>query len=365
MTKKSLLKHATDLVRTSHGGSYWRVLGDSHGPNGAILGAIMDIFAAGGRKEMADLPRSREVIARAGLSLRPGSIGMISNLSAQFAPPDPERPPRSVFTTIPLPGLYEPPKESDGRFRVGTLPTPLEPNVPHRPGKFVVTPSAVPSRSQPIPGTVEKRVIGGGRRQPTEYMPTQGYNDYTLGGLMTFPDDPDNFWQNEILTPQSSNVYSFAYDKKRGILYVTYRAPGEAVDVRHGTNICDGREYSYGARANVRGPMYAYGSAARPIPETLFDEMQGAVSVGKFVWDRLRVCGSVWQHQYPYALVSPSMGNQLYVPRRATQLGFRVRAVPMVGKGRRSVEWSTLAEKPYASTDPEKWSSAKSGWWQR
>lgn len=362
MSKRDLLQQATELIRKGHDGSYWAELGRKHGPTGAILGALIDIFAAGGRKELGDIGKSRQQIAKAGLRLTPNGVLKVPNLPTTYVPPPPYKPP-SVWSTIPLPKTYEPRVPADGRFRVGTIPQPLEPQVPHQPGRVIITPSAPPNRSAAAPGTVEKRVIGGTRQKPVEYVPDTAYNDYTLGGLMTFPDDEDNFWDSEILTPESSNVYSFAYDKRRGILYVTFRAPGEAISMVRGTNTCTGEEYSYGVRPNERGPMYAYGSAARPIPETLYNEMVSATSKGRFVWDRLRVCGSVWQHQYPYALVSPSMAGEMYVPRKATKLGFRVRAVPTVGKGRRSVVWSTLQEQPYAGTDPAAWRGAKSGWW--
>ena len=147
-----------------------------------------------------------------------------------------------------------------------------------------------------------------------------------------------------IETPESSNVWGYQYDTAAKILYVSYKAPGKSVSYRENqVNLCTGKTYKMGERPHIQGPVYAYGSAARPVPESVFREMQSASSKGQFVWDRLRICGSIWRHQYPYTLVSPSLaGNRLYVPRKASRNGFRVRTVPTIGFGRRPAYRSTL-----------------------
>jgi len=155
---------------------------------------------------------------------------------------------------------------------------------------------------------------------------------------------PNDVLSNMIETPASSNVFAFGYDSVNKILYVQFKAPGEVTHYKDATNACTGEKYRVGHRPHAPGPIYAYGSKARPVPEKVFEQMLTASSKGSFVWQNLRVCGSSHEHQYPHTLVSPSMaGGNMYVPRKATSRGFRVRTVPTVGKGRRPAERSTLA----------------------
>lgn len=107
------------------------------------------------------------------------------------------------------------------------------------------------------------------------------------------------------LTPGSSNVYGFAYDTVANLLYVTYQNE-------------DG----------TPGPMYSYGSLGKPVPVSLYNAMLTAQSTGRFVWDNLRVRGTVWGHQFPYTLVGT--GTTEYVPRKATRRGFRTRTISAV-----------------------------------
>lgn len=149
---------------------------------------------------------------------------------------------------------------------------------------------------------------------------------------------------NMIETPESSNIFAFGYDHHEHILYVQYKADGPITHRTGQINQCN-REMAYmmGHRAHTPGPVYAYGSKARPIPEQMFDSMKSASSKGEWVWQNLRVCGSQWQHQYPYILVTPSMANgKIYIPRKATRHGFRVRTVPTVGFGKRGFSRSNL-----------------------
>jgi hypothetical protein len=153
----------------------------------------------------------------------------------------------------------------------------------------------------------------------------------------------------EILTPQSSNVFSFAYDAQTSTLYVTYKAPKinpEAVHTgrgRGGAQLVGRLGRTVIGKTNDRGPMYAYFD----VPARVYKRMILAHSKGKFVWDELRVRGTVWGHVYRYRLmqgsVTPGVGG-VYIPRRATQRGFRTRASANVGTGRRGFSESTLAE---------------------
>ena len=174
-------------------------------------------------------------------------------------------------------------------------------------------------------------------------------------------DEGEMVWHQ---TPESSNVYAFAYDKTEHILYVQYKANGEPNGKRRGTNSCTGEEYTYGVRPHAPGTIYSYGSRAKPVPEAIYSAMKSSASKGKFVWQNLRVCGSHWRHQYPYQVASvpmPRDRSQPYVPRKAigpqhvtitdddnneydTTMTdrFRVRTVPVVGVGRRQAYPSTI-----------------------
>ena len=165
-------------------------------------------------------------------------------------------------------------------------------------------------------------------------------------------------WSEEFLVPTSSNVYSFqqhvAPGAKTATLFVTFRAAvfkGGAFTsgtVKHGKNrsgnqlIGTGGVHATGwARPFSPGARYAYYGT----PLTLFQSMKDAYSKGKFVWDKLRVRGTIHGHQYRYALVSaqvlPGAGGA-YVPRKATKSGFKTRSLADVGSGRRSFVTSTL-----------------------
>lgn len=137
-----------------------------------------------------------------------------------------------------------------------------------------------------------------------------------------------NVFDNEIETPQSSNVFSFAYDFDQSILYVTFKAPGPAVKKETRVSSSTGKEYTLYHRAHKRGPMYSYGGRMRKIPQHVYSRMKSAASAGEFVWDELRIRGTIYGHRYPYTLVNPGelSDGSVYVPRKATKRGFRVRS---------------------------------------
>lgn len=161
----------------------------------------------------------------------------------------------------------------------------------------------------------------------------------------------------EILTPQSSNVFSFSYardaGRQTGTLYVTFKAPKlNSSSVSTGRGRRGGRQQLRGksgstvsGKTNERGPMYAYFS----VPPAVFSRMRDAVSKGKFVWDNLRIRGTVYGHRYRYVLAKGVVITQdgvsgVYIPRMATKKGFRVRSVATVEQpGRRGFQSSTLA----------------------
>lgn len=174
------------------------------------------------------------------------------------------------------------------------------------------------------------------------------------GSRLAPPDAPprpgeESPFSAEILTPQSSNVFAFSYDAQTSTLYVTYKAPAINPHAIHMAAGPGGRQLvgklgkTVVGKTNERGPMYAYFD----VPVRVYKRMVLAVSKGKFVWDELRVRGTVYGHKFRYRLVqgsvTPGVGG-VYIPRRATRRGFRTRAAVNVGTGRRGFAQSTLAE---------------------
>jgi hypothetical protein len=99
--------------------------------------------------------------------------------------------------------------------------------------------------------------------------------------------------------PGSTNVYEFGYDNDAGYLYVRFQAPHEK-----------------GAKGGA-GSLYRYSGVA---PDEFLSLYQlrnkgGGDGPGSWVWDALRIRGTVSGHQKDYELVG-IMGN--YVPRKAT-----------------------------------------------
>lgn len=113
------------------------------------------------------------------------------------------------------------------------------------------------------------------------------------------PDSP--IVTGEMVRVESSNVHSIGF-------LLDEQSPREStLKVRFW-------QQSRSGSGRVPGPMYYY---YRVLPE-VFQHFLVASSKGKFVWDNLRVRGTVSGHQYKYELKGISQG---YVPRKATAYG--------------------------------------------
>lgn len=230
---------------------------------------------------------------------------------------------------------------SAGGNQMAPARPPRQPEDPNRP--FV----------PPVPGAPRGQPPGQVTRSPEQ--PRNEIRSYQPQG---YPDEQP-FFSDEFLAPTSSNVYSFQYFRRprdrTGILYVTFKAHSlQATGMVGGpARFRGGRKQLYGipgqvhghSRTNEPGPTYAYFS----VSPSLFTRMKQAHSKGKFVWDELRVRGTIWGHKYRYSLVVgqlvnnvPGMSGSQYVPRKATQRGFRTRSIADIGSGRRSFISSTL-----------------------
>ncbi|MBL8819942.1 MAG: KTSC domain-containing protein [Planctomyces sp.] len=109
-------------------------------------------------------------------------------------------------------------------------------------------------------------------------------------------DDP--IVTGEMIQATSSNVHSLGFDFNiskpvNSTLFVRYYQRDQRTGI-----------------GKVAGPMYAY----KPVHPRQFAQMRSAMSKGRFVWDNLRIRGTVAGHQVPYSLVQASQGH---IPRRA------------------------------------------------
>lgn len=89
----------------------------------------------------------------------------------------------------------------------------------------------------------------------------------------------------------SSNVHSFSYDIDRFKLFIRFHASGK--------------------QGRGKGTLYAYNA----VPPKMFLSLMEAPSKGTWVWDNLRIRGTVSGHQKDYELVAFTGG---YLPRKAT-----------------------------------------------
>ena len=101
----------------------------------------------------------------------------------------------------------------------------------------------------------------------------------------------------QMIPVRSSNVHSIGYEWSD-----EPRQPGNLlVRFLGGT----------GKNRSGPGPLYRY----RDVPREVFLKFRDASSKGKFVWDELRIRGTVSGHQYDYDLAGTGSNN--YVPRQA------------------------------------------------
>lgn len=201
-----------------------------------------------------------------------------------------------------------------------------------------IAPRPAPS-APPVPQTQPQRTPPQQPPAPPGSAPASGGEQFDriqlLGrGAFYYEEDIRDLIGREHLTPGSSNVYSFVYENElpnTGILYVTFRAwhPGQR------------------GKSNSPGPTYAYYN----VPLTAYRSFlaDADVSAGRAVWDYLRVRGTVYDHRYPYRIVAGSTipSGGVYVPRKATRLGFKNRSVAFFGVGRRDAHRSSLPEQNF------------------
>lgn len=295
--QRQILREAARQLRAGGRRGVFSNLGKKFGPFGELLGILVDAFAGGRNPGRQDVDDAIQLLLDQGFQVSPGP-----------APPGPD----------PEPPVQAPPVHGPIRVRGGVIP-------------------AEPTTAPAFTTRVRRAAEAWPAEHTVETLPVRVRGAYDL-----IPPDVDGF-SPLILTPQSSNVYGVMFDYENQILYVQFRAPGEPIGYKESVSVCSGKRYKVAIRPNIPGPIYSYGGAGRPVPTEIFDELATSSTPGRVVWDRLRVCGSHWQHQFPYSLTDIPSGQ--YVPRKATRRGLRVRTVPTVGVGRRGGRRSTMPER--------------------
>ncbi len=156
----------------------------------------------------------------------------------------------------------------------------------------------LPSAAEPVQPQAQNDLMPQGQRR----MPN-GMIEVTGPGFKRYYSANDPVLTGRMIPVRvSSNVHSIGYqmnpkDPAHGIMFVRYLQP----DGGHGPGQTSDRK--------VAGPTYGY----KGVHPDVFRGFQRAVSKGTFVWDNLRVRGTIHGHQYPYYLARIAQG---YVPRR-------------------------------------------------
>jgi hypothetical protein len=135
---------------------------------------------------------------------------------------------------------------------------------------------------------------GGGGRGPTPPGGGRGGVPVNVDGQwITFPANHP-IVTAEMVPVDSSNIYSIGYDNDSHTLMVRFVG-------RHG----------HKDNSRRPGSIYAYFH----VPARRFLQFLDASSKGKWLWDNVRIRGTISGHRYDYALVGIEAG---YVPRKAT-----------------------------------------------
>lgn len=180
--------------------------------------------------------------------------------------------------------------------------------------EFLGTPQSEAAAEQLITDALRRlrpELFPASRTQPEPERPTPGATRSGTGGgpqanliriggrILNIPPD-DALLTGEMVPVTSSNVHSIGYDFNRddpvkGTLKVRFLQSD-----RKGNS-----------RSKVPGPLYQYFD----VHPFIFMAMRESASKGKFVWDKLRIRGTVSGHRYNYRLAGVAQG---YVPRQAS-----------------------------------------------
>ena len=156
-------------------------------------------------------------------------------------------------------------------------------------GYRVVPPGEEPEPRTTLPFGIPEKTSTGNTRKVVKI---------NVGGANRQFDRGHPIVTGTMVRASSSNVHSYGYDVEHEILYIRFLAPDPQNAMQ---------------KIQAPGPLYQY----RGVPPELFLRLHDATSKGNWVWDNLRIRGTISGHRYDYALVGVT-GD--YVPRKATLL---------------------------------------------
>lgn len=196
---------------------------------------------------------------------------------------------------------------------------------PPIPGQGSELPPPIPKRGE-LPPPIPKRGVTPPSTPKITAISTPGYRN-RHSPLFHDPDPDSDFveafhpnqFSEQHMVLNSTNVYSYMYDFFNNTLFVTYRAYSK-VKKSSQWDTAGGDQ-----RPNSQGVTYAYFH----VEERQYLRMRGYASKGEYVWDSLRKRGTIAGTQYEYSAVDPQTNKDgsIYVPRKATNKGFRNRSI--------------------------------------
>jgi len=154
-------------------------------------------------------------------------------------------------------------------------------------GYRVEKPEEVKPKSK-LPFGISEQTASGARRR---FVDLPG-----PGRAVRLPVDHPAVTGDFVPAAGSKNVHSYAYDADSAYLYIRFLA-----DTGRGS----------GEKTSGPGSLYRY----RDITPQMFADLHTTSSKGNWIWDHLRIRGTVAGYRKPYALVGVMQG---YVPRQAT-----------------------------------------------
>ena len=261
-----------------------------HGLKGILPGLVMDTQTqSGGKRDMEQLARTVGLLSGFGIPERTRlmPVDQYARLGGVPLPPG-----VSWTSGVTSPQRTQQPTGLFGeRSGVIDLSTPV---APRRPLRFRPD---TPSTTGPM------------------NLPPRRPGEATQGGGIIGVDSPQPegmVWTEEILTPESSHIYSIQYNKKEKVLYVSFKGPGTDFYVNSSIpSVCKGELHRWGFRPFTKGVTYAYGSQSRPVPQSVWDGFVSADSKGRFLWQNIRGCDPS-SPIYPEEIRSPVIGNHYF-----------------------------------------------------
>lgn len=258
------------------------------GPLGEILSAFMRPM---GRAIAGSLERELEGAAR---FLQAFGWGVVKPPSARAGKADEIRAVAEMAEKLGF--KLEPLNKSPGVVQSG--PFAVAPPGSDAPGPAAPTPGP---KYRPLPGWAEhirarQAAANASRSTPPRERTTIDVDFGTGITKRVKLDDP--VLTGEMIPVVSSNVHSIGFDVN------THHPAMGTLKVRF-------LQHNGRGNSKVAGPLYFYYN----VQTEIFRRFQKAASKGKFVWDNLRIRGTVSGHRFDYSLMGISRG---YVPRKAT-----------------------------------------------